>query len=200
MLDHHLAAGINSMCSMLAVTPHGQVQRIRRDKALSQHLVLVQIKTPTHGVQNMNFLRVESIPYWLMGLEISMIAPEKRPLILALQFEAADVLHRYFFGTDASQPDQAAQPARTRGRPRRPTLSAREQFLEALDDTEEAVHRLKKAGGSMDQDWLAREAERDTRIDQIDQRLARIEQRDSWPISASDREPPAGHGALSPLY
>jgi len=128
LLDDYLAAGINSMCSLIGVVPQAQVRRIRRDKALSSHLVLVLIETPTRGAQRMDFLIVEAIPSWLMGLEISMIAPEKRPLILALQFDAAHVLYRHFFKikTEPTLPPEAEQP-------KAPPRSAQQMMHEAID-------------------------------------------------------------------
>ncbi|HEU5199243.1 MAG TPA: phage antirepressor N-terminal domain-containing protein [Ktedonobacterales bacterium] len=102
-----IAAVLSSLCALLGITPHGQAQRIRRDEELSKHLLLAVIQTPG-GPQRVDVLAVGAIPSWLMGINRSLIAPEKRALALALQFEAADALYRHFFGADT---EQAAQPA-----------------------------------------------------------------------------------------
>jgi hypothetical protein len=104
--DNLIAAVLSSLCALLGITLHGQTQRIRRDEKLSKHLLVAVIQT-TGGPQRAYVLAVGAIPSWLMGINLSLIAPEKRPLALALQFEAADALYRHFF--QASTAQQAAK-------------------------------------------------------------------------------------------
>ena len=104
--DNSIAAMLASLCALIGIRPHGQAQRIRRDEELSKYLLLAVIETPG-GPQRVDVLIVGAIPLWLMGLNLKLIAPEKRALALALKFEAADVLYRYFLQTDSKA---AAQP------------------------------------------------------------------------------------------
>jgi hypothetical protein len=103
--DNLIAAVLSSLCTLLGITLHGQTQRIRRDEELSKHLLVAVIQT-SGGPQRAYVLAVGAIPSWLMGINLSLVAPEKRPLALALQFEAADALYRHFFGADTEQAEQ----------------------------------------------------------------------------------------------
>lgn len=213
--DDHLAAGINSMCGLIGLSPHGQVERIRRDKTLSAQLVLVLIETPSRGAQRMDFLMVEAIPFWLMGLEISMIAPEKRSLILALQFEAAGVLYRYFFGADAKQASRPAveEPATpqgqrpaTRARPQRSYASSWEQFPDALvgmrdslDVVIEVARNMVEEQRQLEAQVRAQEARHTADQAQVQLRLARLEQ-GYQPEAVTREAPPLGQGILSPEH
>jgi hypothetical protein len=105
--DDHVATSHSDFCHMLDVARHGQIERIRRDKELSEHLVLVRVET-AGGPQNIEVLIVDAIPDWVLGIQINKLAPEKRPLLLALRAEAFDVFYGYFFGAGG---DQAANPA-----------------------------------------------------------------------------------------
>lgn len=69
-----------------------------------------------------------------------MVAPEKRPLILALKEEAVDVLYRHFFKIDADEkaappPNPSAEPPRS---PRKMTRKAFERLHQAAD----ALHQV----------------------------------------------------------
>ena len=94
--DGRIAASLKSLCSMLKLARHGQMERIRNDDTLAKELLLVVVQTPG-GPQVTEVLTARGIPTWLTGLQPNMVAPEKRPLILALKEEAVDVLYRHFF-------------------------------------------------------------------------------------------------------
>jgi hypothetical protein len=111
--DDHLAASISSLCAMVGLAPEAQVRRIRRDQELSKSLLLAKMKTPG-GFQYMDMLLVEAIPSWVMGLNLKMIAPAKRPLILALKVEIIEVFYNYFFKTDSAQVSQPIAPSARR--------------------------------------------------------------------------------------
>src|SRR5579871_3487512 len=76
--DGRVAASHNALCKMAGLSPHGQLQRIRRDEVLSEQLLLVIVETP-HGFKQINVLTAWAIPTWLTGLNLNMITPEKRP-------------------------------------------------------------------------------------------------------------------------
>jgi hypothetical protein len=101
--DDRIAATLNSLCAVLGILPHGQIQRIRRDEYLAQHLLLAFVKT-AGGLQLMDVLIAEHISDWVMGLQLKRIALKKRPLILALKAEIVDALHRHFFPEQETRP------------------------------------------------------------------------------------------------
>lgn len=178
--DGLIAAVLATLCDMLKIATNAQARRIRRDEALSEHLLQVIIETPG-GPQLVDVLTAWAIPTWLTGLNLNMIALEKRPMILALKREAADVLYRYFFKLDASETVQPA-PAQAQQLPR----SALEMHIEAWQETE--------------REWDAREERYETRLAVVEQQLARVmaqvaslEQRDG---GARGEEPPPQAGRI----
>jgi hypothetical protein len=53
LADDRVAPTINSLCAMLGILSHGQIQRIRRHKNLAKHLLVAIIQTAggaTEGV------------------------------------------------------------------------------------------------------------------------------------------------------
>jgi len=118
--DDRVAASLNSLCKMLNLARHGQMERIRRDKNLTEYLLLIRVET-MGGPQRTDVLIAEAVPSWVMGVQVEHLAPEKRPLILALKVEVVHVLYRYFFGPDVEQAapqtsePQVAPPAQPAG-------------------------------------------------------------------------------------
>lgn len=98
--DDRVAATLRSFCAMLGIAVHGQIERIRRNKDLAEHLMLSLVKT-AGGPQRMAVLMVEAIPAWVMGLQLTLVAPEKHPLILTLKQGAYDIRFRSLFKSGA---------------------------------------------------------------------------------------------------
>jgi hypothetical protein len=93
--DGRIAAALRAMCEALQLDRPGQLQRIREDETLADQLVPVRVQTES-GEQPMEMLTAWAIPTWLTGIQLSRVAPAKRPAILAFKREAADVLYRHF--------------------------------------------------------------------------------------------------------
>ena len=136
--DGRVAASHNALCKMAGLSPHGQLQRIRRDEVLSEQLLLVIVETP-RGFKQINVLTAWAIPTWLTGLNLNMVVPEKRSMILTLKREAADVLYRHFFKIDAGE---KAAPS-----PRKMTHRAFERLHQAAD----ALHQV---ADELDEDYM----------------------------------------------
>lgn len=64
--DDHVATSHNALCHIFNLDRRGQMERIRRDKELSEQLLLARVET-TGGPQQMEVLLVEAIPYWTLG-------------------------------------------------------------------------------------------------------------------------------------
>ena len=94
--DGRIAASLRNMCDALQLERQGQVRRIRDDDALADQLVPVRVETDG-GAQTMEMLTAWAIPIWLIGIQLSRVAPEKREAIKAYKREAADALYRHFF-------------------------------------------------------------------------------------------------------
>jgi hypothetical protein len=104
LADGRIAAAFNDLCNAVQLTKHGQQERILGDEVLSEQFIPAELLTDG-GKQTGYVLTAWAIPTWLQGVQLSRIAPEKRPAILAFKKEAADVLYRHF-----SQPRQQLAP------------------------------------------------------------------------------------------
>jgi hypothetical protein len=93
--DGRIAAVLTDLCHALNLDRPPQVRRIREDDMLAEQLLFAQVDTP-EGLQPMDVLAAWAIPTWLQGVQVSRLATEKRPAILAFKREAADVLYRHF--------------------------------------------------------------------------------------------------------
>lgn len=88
--DGRIVAVMTDLCSALGLNRSGQVQRIRSDDLLRDQLLFCLVDTGDDQQQPMDVLTAWAIPTWLHGIQLSRLAPEKRPAILAFQREAAD--------------------------------------------------------------------------------------------------------------
>jgi len=85
--DDCLAIILQPICNILHLDYLGQLHRIYRNEALAKHLLAVPILT--NGlVREMEVLLSSAIPRWLDGIQVNRLAPEKRPLVLALREKA----------------------------------------------------------------------------------------------------------------
>jgi hypothetical protein len=83
------------MCSALDLHVKGQMQRIKRTRALAAGLRLIPLKT-TGGLQRINCLRVDRIALRLAGVQTDRLAPQFRPKIEHYQDELAPVAMQVF--------------------------------------------------------------------------------------------------------
>lgn len=209
--DDHVATSHKGLCLMLNLNIRGQLQRIQRDENLTRHLVRVRVET-AGGPQETEFLLVEGIAEWTLGIHFNKLAPEKRPLLIALKVEAFQVFHSYFFTTEqeshpADEPaaPQGTRPA-TRARPQRSYASSWEQFPDALAGMRDSLDVVIEVARGMAQEQRqfeaqvrAQEARHTADQAQVQLRLAQLEQ--AHPSDTATREaPPAGQGILSPRH
>jgi hypothetical protein len=93
--DGRIAAVFTDLCRALNLERAPQARRVREDDVLGDQLLFAQVEADG-GAQPMDVLTAWAIPTWLQGVQVSRLAPEKRPAILAFKREAADVLYRHF--------------------------------------------------------------------------------------------------------
>lgn len=93
--DGRIAAVFTDLCQALELERAPQARRVRTDEVLGEQMLFAQVEAEGDA-QPMDVLTAWAIPTWLQGIQLSRIAAEKRPAILAFKREAADVLYRHF--------------------------------------------------------------------------------------------------------
>lgn len=171
--DGRIAASLSSLCKMLTLAKHGQMERIRRNKDLAEHLLVILVETPK-GPRLLDALVAEAIRPWVMGIQINLIASEKRQLISALKEQAYEMLSRALLKPETEQstqptPEPQAVPlpqpvprvsSGVSDSPWNRLLEAQQVSQEALRDirreAEQQAHTQRALGGRMVvvEEWL----------------------------------------------
>lgn len=144
-----VAAVLRVFCDALHLNYVGQMQRIKAHPVIASSLLLARIET-AGGFQEMNVLLAGAIPTWLAGIQITRVAPELRPTLLAFQREAADALYRHFFSHLIAQQLPPQQPPPKTEPIVDPALY--QAILEALSDIrkqlaqEQEIREVRSAG------------------------------------------------------
>ena len=76
--DGEIYVGMRSMCASLGLQTNGQLRRIRADEVMAEGLREVRVRTTTRGLQTLQGLRLDIVPYWLSGIEPRRTKPELR--------------------------------------------------------------------------------------------------------------------------
>lgn len=76
--DGEIYVGLRSMCASLGLQRNGQLRRIRADEVMAEGLRDVRVRTPARGLQTLQGLRLDIVPYWLSGIEPRRTKPELR--------------------------------------------------------------------------------------------------------------------------
>ena len=95
--DGVVYAPFSRLCENLGLDRVGQVQRIQRHAVMADALMLLAIQTPG-GLQEIQCLRVDTLPLWLSGLQANRVKEELRDKLIRYQKEAANVLWQAFRG------------------------------------------------------------------------------------------------------
>src|SRR5260221_4473587 len=106
LADGRIAVVLRWICESLQLERKAQVRRIQRTEAIADDLLHVRVDTEG-GPQVMEALALRSVPFWLAGITPAKVAQELRPVILAYQREAADVLYQHF----SRRPPQLTAPS-----------------------------------------------------------------------------------------
>jgi hypothetical protein len=127
--DGQIAAVFTDLCRALGLERAPQARRVRADDTIGDQLLFAMVHVPDGTTQPMDVLTAWAVPMWLQGLQVSRLAPEKRPAILAFKREAADVLYRHFAHRQPTLPmPSTLVPAEPIARPEAPGVDA------SLDD------------------------------------------------------------------
>ncbi len=203
LLDGLIGAALVSLCNLLKIAKWPQLRRIREDEVLSKHLVLVIVETPG-GPQATEVLLAPAIPFWLTGLQPSMVAPEKRPMILALKEEAVEVLYRHFFHIDPTPPPQPERPKAAPHSPVQMIAGAVQTIGEAVQMLEAERQEIRGHLAALEQ-WREITEERQQAMGEYlvetRERVKALEQRrDDAPLEMAEDDRPVGKTLLSPQH
>lgn len=127
--DGRICAVLRWLCEGMGLDPQAQLRRIKRKPALARDLVTVRVKT-AGGPQDMPALALHGLPGWLYGIDESRVNEAARAGVLRFQYEATDVLYRYFAERPAELaplPDLA--PAEAIEKPTKPAKDAAPDVL-----------------------------------------------------------------------
>ncbi len=74
---------VKPLCLNLGINDRGQIQRIRRDKAMAEGLRQLRVETPARGLQPTQCLLLDFVPYWLSTVDIERVRPDAQERLLA---------------------------------------------------------------------------------------------------------------------
>jgi hypothetical protein len=157
--DWRMAASVDSLCKMLSLAKHGQMERIRRNKDLAEHLLIILVEMPS-GPQLVDALVAEAIRPWVMGVQINLIVPEKRPLINALKEHAYEALSHALLKPEpeqvvepAPEPQMAPPPRIVPDEPSVAPGSPWDRLLDAQHISLEALHDLRQQAEQQERNY-----------------------------------------------
>ena len=162
--DGKIGAVLRNMCEALQIDRKSQVRRIREDELIADCLVLVQVETDG-GPQATDVLIAWAIPYWLLGVQLNRVAPEKHEAILFFKRRGADILYQHFSQTPVSPQSIAVVPTEVTSpvKPVEPTPDASDEEWASYYEQMARLRRWKHGV--------------DMRLFQVDIRLEEVEQR-----------------------
>lgn len=190
MPDDRIAATLHSLCDAVQLDYIGQLQRIQRQPSLAKWLHRIAVLTLA-GRQEVDVLIVTAIPAWLIGIQLSRLAPEKQALILRFQDEAVDTLYRYFFKGDARSDAQA-----TSERSPEPEVAPKEWVeAEAVSSLQDDIwERQYQVMAGFEREWSAMKADiasLNAHLAQVSADLAEVKV-DLAALKAAQAQKPAG--------
>jgi len=74
---------VRPLCVNLGMNERGQIQRIRRDRAMAEGLRQLRVETPSRGLQPTQCLLLDFVPYWLSTVDIARVQPDARERLFA---------------------------------------------------------------------------------------------------------------------
>jgi hypothetical protein len=95
LLDGAIFVSFRRLCENLDVDRRGQIRRVERHAVLSKGLIVLDIQTEG-GTQPTQCLRLDLLPLWLSGIQVSRVKEEMREKLTRYQEEAAVVLWEAF--------------------------------------------------------------------------------------------------------
>jgi hypothetical protein len=138
-------------------------------------------------------LVAEAVPFWVLGVQIEQLAPEKRPLVLALQVEFVAFLYRHFFKTNAEQVAEPATEPQALPSSQPASDSPWGRLFEAQRISQEALHETQKALRDIWQEEQAKNQQQARNYSSLAGRVTAVE---AWLLSL-DRRVAATQGSAA---
>jgi len=92
--DHRFYVPLRAICEHLGIDPDAQRQRIQRDEAISDALILLEAVLPYEGRERSTkilCMRLDRLPYWAGTIDTRRVKEEARESVIAFKREFADV-------------------------------------------------------------------------------------------------------------
>lgn len=93
--DKGVFVALKPLCKELGIDANAQMQRIARDEVLVEGICKINVPT-NGGEQEMNFLDINMLPMWLVGISTSQVREEVRECIKEFRIKARDILAQAF--------------------------------------------------------------------------------------------------------
>jgi hypothetical protein len=187
---------VRALCESLGLDRAAQVRRIKRDEAMEEDLHEIAVETES-GTQTMQFLRLETVPYWLSGVSVTRVKPELREKLLAYKRWVVRKVYEAFvleFGAEGQSSATAMLAPSTTGTTGQTSLSTLSHVRELglalvrLAEEQMILERQQQLTTVEVEQLTVRINRASTVVGQILERVNRLEERTS----------PAGKGAITP--
>jgi hypothetical protein len=188
--DGSIYLPVRALCDSLGLDRAAQVRRIKRDEAMQEDLQEIDVETSS-GTQTMQFLRLETVPYWLSGVSVNKINPQLRDKLLAYKRWVVRKVYEAFvleFGAEGQS--SATTALTTNGSTNISTLAHVRELglaLARLAEEQMALERRQQLTNVEVEQLSQRMNKAASVVGQILDRVNRLEERTS----------PAGKGAIT---
>jgi hypothetical protein len=157
--DGQVYVSISHMCTALGVDPQAQRRRMNRHRVLKEGVLSVNNLMTGGGLQSGYVLRVDLVPLWLAGVQVTAVREEVQPKLYNLQLNAARILWDAFQAGELTVEDEFDV--------------LLEQDTPAVDAYKTAVALVKLAKNQVMLE--AKLTHHDARLDDLDKRLTNLE-------------------------
>lgn len=93
--DGKIFTSIKKICEDLGIDPESQAKRIKRDEILSKGAVIMSVPS-NGGTQQTLCLNIESLPFWLTGIQSNKCKEEVRDSLIEFKIKAQKMLSDAF--------------------------------------------------------------------------------------------------------
>jgi len=109
--DRQFYIRLDQICEGIGLDSHSQLRRVKEDDAISDKLVTMSVDTPykdSFRKQEVSFLNLRALPYWLGTVDASRVKPELHAHIVLYKREFAEVAW-FVFRSDLLSQDMIAE-------------------------------------------------------------------------------------------
>jgi hypothetical protein len=184
---------LRPICEYLGLNWTGQLQRLKRDKVLSESQGVCVIHTPSGGQQKMVCLPLEVLPGFLFTIEVSRVRPELQEKITRYRRECFRVLWEAFQADALDLGERAgvevAKPAPTQ-QPANPLVAIRDlgKAIQQLAEEQLSLQEEVEAAGQLAADAHTRLDRAATLFKNLTERMGVVENKIAPPTLVTDEQ------------